>query len=258
MSTLRIIPCLDIAGGTVVKGEQFKNLRQVGDPVELASQHALAGADEITLLDIEATIQQRGAILGLVTSCAERLMIPLTVGGGVNSVAAVDSLLQAGADKVSVGSAGVIDPSLLSAISREFGNQLLMASLDIRRGDTESGFELTTHGGRTGTKLDAIAWLSSLEDLGVGELLLNSIDADGTRQGFDLQLIAAARTATSLPLIASGGAGHPEHFAAAARAGADALLAASIFHEGQVSIAAVKSALEGAGFQVRHEVEVSA
>lgn len=251
MPTVRIIACLDVAQGRVVKGENFGNLKEMGSPVELAMHHSRAGADEITLLDIEATIQKRGAILELVGSCAEQIMIPLTVGGGVDSVDAVGSLLQAGADKVSIGSAAVSDPNLLKLIALEYGSQLTVASLDICRGTTDSGFELTTHGGRNRTHLDAITWIGGLEQLGVGEVLLNSIDADGTRKGFDTALIAAARAATSLPIVASGGAGVPEHFVAATRAGADALLAASIFHSGSVSIAEVKSHLAQAGFEVR-------
>jgi cyclase len=251
MPTVRIIACLDVARGNVVKGENFGNLREMGNPVDLALLHSEGGADEITLLDIEATIQKRGAILELVSSCAEQLMIPLTVGGGVDSVDSVGSLLQAGADKVSIGSAAVSDPGLLKRIATEYGSQLTVASLDICRGSTKSGFELTTHGGRNRTDLDAITWIGRLEQFGVGEVLLNSIDADGTRRGFDLALVAAARAATPLPLVASGGAGKPEHFVAATRAGADALLAASIFHSGLVSIAEVKSSLAQAGFEVR-------
>jgi cyclase len=251
MASIRIVPCLDIAGNRVVKGENFSNLREMGDPVALSNRHAEAGADEITLLDIEATIQNREAILPLVRQCAERLMVPLTVGGGVDSVSAVAALLQAGADKVSVGSAGVVDTGLLTRIGVEFGNQVLVASLDIQRGATASGYELTIHGGRTATGLDALERIEQLEDLGVGELLLNSIEADGLRQGFDIQLIERARQLTPLPIIASGGAGAVSHFVTAALAGADALLAASVFHEGSIQIAEVKVALGNAGFEVR-------
>ena len=253
MTTVRIIPCLDIAGNRVVKGENFKNLREIGDPVALSIRHAAAGADELTFLDIEATVQQRGAILETVRECARHLMIPLTVGGGVNSVAAVGDLLQAGADKVSVGSAGITDVGLLPRIAAEYGNQVIVASVDVQRGSTASGFEVTIHGGRSRTGVDAVEFVAQLEQMGVGEVLVNSIDTDGVREGFDIPLLVQIRRATSLPVIASGGAGRIEHFVAAASVGMDALLAASVFHEGSVAISDVKSALGAAGFEVRLE-----
>ncbi len=251
MPTTRVIPCLDVSNGRVVKGVNFQNLRDSGDPVELASNYYLQGADEITFLDVSATIENRGTTLEMVTRCAEQIFIPLTVGGGIRTLEDVSTLLANGADKVSVGSAGIARPELLSEIAAEHGNQVLVISLDIKRGPTKSGFSVTSHGGQRLTELDAFEWIRKVIDLGAGELLLNSIDADGTKNGFDLELIGKVRQFTTVPVIASGGAGQIEHFVAAANAGADALLAASVFHENIFTIADVKNALSENGVMVR-------
>jgi cyclase len=235
----------------VVKGVNFQNLKDSGDPVELASQYYLQGADEVTFLDVAATNENRGTTLEMVTRCAEQVFIPLTVGGGVRELADVSRLLANGADKVSVGSAGINRPALLSEIAQEHGNQVLVISLDIKRANTGSGFGVTSNGGRTLTELDALEWVREVQDLGAGELLVNSIDADGTRDGFDLQLIEQIKQVAQVPVIASGGAGTFEHFVAAAEAGADALLAASVFHEGLFTISQVKDAMRSAGLEVR-------
>jgi cyclase len=251
---VRVIPCLDVDGGRVVKGVKFADLRDAGDPVELARRYGESGADELTFLDVTASSGDRETVHDVVRACAEEVFIPLTVGGGIRSVADVDRLLRDGADKVSVNTSAVKNPELISEISRHFGNQVLVLSLDARRAQgasTESGFEVTTRGGREGTGRCAIDWIREAADRGVGEILLNSIDADGTREGFDLELIRAARAAVDVPLIASGGAGAVEHFVPAVEAGADALLAASVFHFGTLSIAEVKDALRGQGIDVR-------
>ncbi len=251
MTALRIIPCLDISAGRVVKGVKFQELRDSGDPVELATRYYQDGADELTLLDVSATVEGRGVITEIVERCAENIFIPLTVGGGIRTVSEVSQLLAAGADKVSVGSAGVERPSLLSEIASTHGSQVLVVSCDIKRGPSSSGFVITTHGGRVATDIDAVWWAKEAEKLGAGELLLNSIDFDGTKEGFDVELISKLREVSSLPLIASGGAGTVSDFPIAAKAGADALLAASIFHNQEVSIAEVKSALNEAALEVR-------
>ena len=251
MPTIRVIPCLDVANGRVVKGINFENLKDSGDPVELAQRYYLQGADEITFLDVAATIENRGTTLDMVTSCAEQVFIPLTVGGGIRVLEDVSKLLASGADKVSVGSAGIQRPALLGEISNEHGDQVLVISLDLKRADTPSGFGVTSHGGKNLTELDAMEWIRQVQDLGAGELLINSIDADGTRNGFDLELIELVRTISTVPVIASGGAGAVEHFVAAANAGADALLAASVFHEGLFTVADVKAALTHSGVEVR-------
>lgn len=251
MPAIRVIPCLDVADGRVVKGVRFENLRDSGDPVELAASYYRQGADEITFLDVAATNENRGTMLSLVTQCAEQVFIPLTVGGGVRSVEDVSRLLKSGADKVSVGSAGISRPELLREIADEFGSQVLVISLDLKRANSNSGFGVTSNGGRQLTNLDAMEWVREVQDLGAGELLINSIDADGTRDGFDVELIQKVRAISSVPIIASGGAGKIEHFVDAALAGADALLAASVFHEGTISIAEVKSALNARGVEVR-------
>ncbi|MEY4990322.1 MAG: imidazole glycerol phosphate synthase subunit HisF [Actinomycetota bacterium] len=251
MPAIRIIPCLDVADGRVVKGVRFQDLKDSGDPIELASNYYQQGADEVTFLDVAATNENRGTMLNLVTSCAEQVFIPLTVGGGIRSVEDVSNLLKSGADKVSVGSAGITRPQLLREIADEFGSQVLVISLDLKRAATSSGFGVTSNGGRNLTALDAMEWVREVQDLGAGELLINSIDADGTRDGFDLELIEQIRTISSVPIIASGGAGKLEHFVEAALAGADALLAASVFHEGTIAIAEVKSALNARGLEVR-------
>ncbi|WP_309130152.1 imidazole glycerol phosphate synthase subunit HisF [Brevibacterium sp.] len=252
MVAVRIIPCLDVDDGRVVKGVKFAGLRDAGDPVELAAAYGASGADELTFLDVTASSGNRETVHDIVRACAEQVFIPLTVGGGVRTVADVDRLLRDGADKVSVNTSAVANPGLISDISRHFGNQVLVLSLDARRSpETASGFEVTIRGGREGTGRCAIEWIREAADRGAGEILLNSIDADGTRDGFDLELIAAARAAVDLPLIASGGAGRLEHFAPAVAAGADALLAASVFHFGTLSIAEVKAALRAEGIEVR-------
>jgi len=251
MPAIRVIPCLDVAAGRVVKGVKFKNLKDSGDPVELASRYYQQGADEVTFLDVAATHENRGTMLEMVTRCAEQVFIPLTVGGGVREVQDVSDLLASGADKVSVGSAGIRRPELLNEISKEHGDQVLVVSLDLRRAPTPSGFGVTSHGGRELTGLDALDWVRKVQDLGAGELLVNSIDADGTRDGFDLELIEVIKKISHVPVIASGGAGKLEHFVAAANVGADALLAASVFHEGLLSIADVKDSLRLAGLEVR-------
>ena len=251
MSTVRIIPCLDVADGRVVKGVNFQNLRDSGDPVELAKRYYEQGADEITFLDVAATLENRSTMLEVVTACAQQVFIPLTVGGGIREVSDVERLLAAGADKVSIASAAIARPKLIAEIAAEFGSQVLVLSLDLKRADRPSGFGVTTHGGRNLSDLDALDWVRQVTEMGAGELLVNSMDADGTRAGFDLELIALVREASSLPLIASGGAGEVEHFEQAAAAGADALLAASIFHEGYLRVEQVKAAISAAGLEVR-------
>ena len=251
MPALRVIPCLDVAAGRVVKGVNFADLKDSGDPVELAKDYYLQGADELTFLDVTAATENRSTTLDMVTRCAEQVFIPLTVGGGIRSLADVTALLTAGADKISVGSAGVSNPELLREISSAHGNQILVISLDLKRGDSPSGFVVTTHGGRKTTDLDGLAWVQQVQELGAGELLVNSIDADGTQDGFDLELIELIKRQSSVPVIASGGAGRLEHFVEAAQAGADAVLAASVFHNRVFRIDQVKQALREAGFEVR-------
>ena len=250
--SIRVIPCLDVAEGRVVKGVNFLNLRDAGDPIELASRYYEDGADELTFLDVQATVENRSTMFDLVTRTAEQIFIPLTVGGGIREVDDVARLLGAGADKVSVGSAGITNPDLLAQISNRFGNQVLVISLDLKRkAGLPSGFVVTTHGGRTETELDAMDWIRQCIELGAGELLVNSIDADGTRAGFDSELLKLIREISTVPIIASGGAGKASDFPVAAAAGADAILAASIFHEGSVSISEAKQALQQAGFETR-------
>jgi imidazole glycerol-phosphate synthase subunit HisF len=249
---VRVIPCLDVEDGRVVKGVNFRELRDAGDPVELAAFYDAEGADELTFLDITASSGGRDTTYDVVRRTAERVFIPLTVGGGVRSVADVDRLLRAGADKVSLSTAAVARPELLSEVARLFGSQCTVLSVDARRSSgLSSGFEVTTHGGRTGTGIDAVEWAQRAVQLGVGEILLNSMDADGTTAGFDLELIRAVRTVVTVPVIASGGAGRLAHFAPAVDAGADAVLAASVFHFGTLRIGQVKQALRGAGHPVR-------
>ena len=250
--SIRVIPCLDVAEGRVVKGVNFLNLRDAGDPIELASRYYEDGADELTFLDVQATVENRSTMFDLVTRTAEQIFIPLTVGGGIREVDDVARLLGAGADKVSVGSAGITNPDLLAQISNRFGNQVLVISLDLKRkAGLPSGFVVTTHGGRNETELDAMDWIRKCIELGAGELLVNSIDADGTRAGFDSELLKLIREISTVPIIASGGAGKASDFPVAAAAGADAILAASIFHEGSVSISEAKQALQQAGFETR-------
>ena len=253
---VRVIPCLDVDAGRVVKGVNFTALRDAGDPVELATAYDAQGADELTFLDVTASSADRETTYAVVRRTAECVFIPLTVGGGIREVADVDRLLRAGADKVSINTAAVARPELLREASHRFGAQCIVLSVDARRvppgqPPTPSGFEVTTHGGRQGTGIDAVAWAVRGEQLGVGEILLNSMDADGTRAGFDLKMIAAVRAAVDVPVIASGGAGAVEHFAPAVRAGADAVLAASVFHFGTLRIGQVKDALREAEVEVR-------
>lgn len=249
---IRVIPCLDVSDGRVVKGVNFVNLRDAGDPVELAHRYDSEGADELTFLDVSASAEGRATMLEVVRRTAEEVFVPLTVGGGVRSVDDVDRLLRAGADKVGVNTAAIARPALVDEVAQRFGNQVLVLSLDARRSAaTPSGYEVTTHGGSRGTGIDALAWAREVADRGAGEILLNSMDADGTRAGFDLEMLAAVRAAVDVPLIASGGAGTAAHFADAALAGADAVLAASVFHFGQVSLAEVKRELARAGLPVR-------
>jgi cyclase len=270
---VRVIPCLDVDAGRVVKGVNFENLRDAGDPVELAARYDAEGADELTFLDISASHEGRATMMEVASRTAEQIFIPLTVGGGVSSVDDVDQLLRAGADKVAVNTAAIHRPELVAEIAGRFGSQVLVLSVDARRvggstgvggptgvpsstgvgGPTDggSGFEVTTHGGRKSAGLDAVAWAARAAELGAGEILLNAMDADGTESGFDLELIRLVRAAVSVPVIASGGAGAAADFAPAVDAGADAVLAATVFHFGTVSIREVKSALAVAGHPVR-------
>lgn len=247
----RIIPCLDVAGGRVVKGVNFKDLVDAGDPVELAKKYDLDGADELTFLDISASIEERATTLEIVRKTAEQVFIPLTVGGGIRSAENVNELLRAGADKVSINTAAISRPDLINEISDRFGNQVLVLSVDARRAETKSGFEVTTHGGRNSSGLDALAWIEEGILRGVGEILLNSMDADGTKSGFDIEMLKAVRKISSVPVIASGGAGKISDFAEAIEAGADAVLAASVFHFGEFTIADVKKDLAKHGFPIR-------
>jgi cyclase len=248
----RVIPCLDVAAGRVVKGVNFLELRDAGDPVELARRYFEQGADEITFLDVTATVEDRATMYETVTATAEQVFIPLTVGGGVRSNDDVARLLASGADKVGVNSAAIARPALLGEIADRFGAQVLVLSLDVKRSTrTASGFVVTTHGGRTETELDALDWAKEAIKRGAGELLVNSIDADGTKNGYDLELVAAVRQLSSVPVIASGGAGAVGDFAPAVAAGADAVLAASVFHNGELTVADVKAALAAEGIAVR-------
>ena len=249
---VRVIPCLDVDAGRVVKGINFQDLRDAGDPVELAKVYDAEGADELTFLDISASHEGRATTMDIVSRTAEQVFIPLTVGGGVGSVAQVDALLRAGADKVAVNTAAIRRPELVAEIADRFGSQVLVLSVDARRATgTASGFEVTTHGGRRSAGLDAVEWARRAADLGAGEILLNAMDADGTQDGFDLELIRLVRREVTIPVIASGGAGAVEHFPPAVEAGADAVLAATVFHFGTLRISEVKKSLAGAGHPVR-------
>ena len=249
---VRVIPCLDVDAGRVVKGVNFVDLRDAGDPVALAAAYDAAGADELTFLDVTASSDDRGTMLDVVRRTAESVFIPLTVGGGVRSTDNVDTLLRAGADKVGVNTAAIVRPALIAEIADRFGNQVLVLSLDVRRAAGKpSGFEVTTHGGRTSAGLDAVEWAARAAELGAGEILLNAMDADGTTDGFDLELVRAVRREVSIPVIASGGAGAVEHFPPAVDAGADAVLAATVFHFGTLRIGEVKAGLSSAGHPVR-------
>jgi cyclase len=255
---VRVVPCLDVDAGRVVKGVNFTDLRDAGDPVEMAAVYDAEGADELVFLDITASSSSRETTYDVVRRTAEQVFIPLTVGGGVRSVDDVDRLLRAGADKVGVNTAAVERPELVGEIAQRFGAQVLVLSVDARRsggtsggGRPASGFEVTTHGGRNGTGIDAVDWARRCAEAGAGEILLNSMDADGTRAGYDLEMLRAVRVAVDVPVVASGGAGDLAHFAPAVDAGADAVLAASVFHFGQLRIGEVKAALAGAGHTVR-------
>ncbi|MEP7161391.1 MAG: imidazole glycerol phosphate synthase subunit HisF [Dermatophilaceae bacterium] len=263
---IRVIPCLDVDAGRVVKGVNFENLRDAGDPVELARRYVEQGADELTFLDVTASSGDRETTYEVVRRTADEVFIPLTVGGGVRTVDDVDQLLRAGADKVGINTAAIARPELISEVADRFGAQVLVLSADVRRWrpaaegadvssdghpTPESGFEVTTHGGRRGTGIDALGWCARAAELGAGEILLNSMDADGTKDGYDTELIARVRERVSVPIIASGGAGSLEHFAPAVEAGADAVLAASVFHFGELTIGQVKQALREAGHAVR-------
>jgi cyclase len=249
---VRVIPCLDVAAGRVVKGVNFLDLRDAGDPIELARTYYEQGADEITFLDVKATVDNRETMFELVNATAEQVFIPLTVGGGVRTVDDVARLLAHGADKIGVNSAAISRPVLIDEIADRFGAQVCVLSLDVTRdGAAPSGFVVTTHGGRERTVIDAVAWAREAIERGAGELLVNSIDADGTKQGFDLELISAIRPISTVPVIASGGAGALEHFAPAVTAGADALLAASVFHTAELTVGDVKGALRAEGMSVR-------
>jgi len=249
---VRVIPCLDVDGGRVVKGVNFQDLRDAGDPVEMAQVYDREGADELVFLDITASSDSRETTYDVVRRTAEQVFIPLTVGGGVRSVEDVDRLLRAGADKVSLNTAAIARPDLLREAAERFGSQCIVLSVDARRAaGTPSGFEVTTHGGRKGTGIDAVEWSARGQELGVGEILLNSMDADGTRAGYDIEMTRTVRAVVSVPVIASGGAGTLEDFAPAVGAGADAVLAASVFHFGTLRIGEVKQALRAAGHEVR-------
>ncbi|MGA5563237.1 imidazole glycerol phosphate synthase subunit HisF [Streptomyces platensis] len=250
---VRVIPCLDVDNGRVVKGVNFQNLRDAGDPVEMAKIYGDEGADELTFLDITASSGNRETTYDVVRRTAEQVFIPLTVGGGVRTPEDVDKLLRAGADKVGVNTAAIARPDVIREIAERFGSQVLVLSVDARRtdADTPSGYEVTTHGGRRGTGIDAVEWAHRAAELGAGEILLNSMDADGTKDGYDVAMIEAVRKHVTIPVIASGGAGKLDDFAPAVAAGADAVLAASVFHFGDLRISQVKDALRGAGHPVR-------
>ena len=249
--SIRIIPCLDVTDGRVVKGVNFIDLTDAGDPVEMASTYNSEGADELTFLDISASSSGRETTLDVVRKTAEQVFIPLTVGGGIRTVDDVDKLLRAGADKISINTAAIERPQLIAEIADRFGSQVLVLSVDARRARSASGFEVTTHGGRKSAELDALAWVEKACQLGVGEILLNSMDADGTRAGYDIGMIEVVRKVANVPLIASGGAGSLQDFARALDAGADALLAASVFHFGVHRIGDVKKYLREQGYSVR-------
>ncbi|MYR05270.1 imidazole glycerol phosphate synthase subunit HisF [Gordonia sp. SID5947] len=253
---VRVIPCLDVDDGRVVKGVNFQNLRDAGDPVELAARYDGEGADELTFLDVTASSSGRSTMIEVVKRTADQIFIPLTVGGGIRTVDDVDTMLRAGADKVSVNTAAIARPEVLAEMSRRFGSQCIVLSVDARtvpEGDepTASGWEVTTHGGRRGTGIDAVDWARRGQELGVGEILLNSMDADGTKRGFDLRMLTAVRAEVDVPVIASGGAGAIADFAPAVAAGADAVLAASVFHFGELTIPDVKAAMAAEGIIVR-------
>jgi cyclase len=249
----RVIACLDVDAGRVVKGVNFENLRDVGDPVALSKSYGDQGIDELIFLDISASVEDRTTMLDVVRATADTIFIPLTVGGGVRQLEDVDQLLRAGADKVSLNTAAIKNPLLLAEISQKFGAQVIVLSADIKRSKTtKSGFELTTHGGKVSTGMDAFEWIATASKHGIGEVLINSMDHDGTGKGFDIELISTIREITNLPLIASGGAGNIIDFVPAVLAGADAVLAASVFHFNQITISEVKQSLKSANCLVRN------
>ena len=252
----RIIPCLDVAQGRVVKGINFLNLVDAGDPVEMAKIYSAEGADELTFLDITASSEGRSTTLDVVRRTADQVFIPLTVGGGISSTEDVNQLLRAGADKISINTAAITRPELINEISQRFGSQVLVISIDAKRGRTPSGFEVTTHGGKKETGIDALKWIEECIRRGVGEILLNSMDMDGTRAGYDLELIRKVKEISTVPVIASGGAGDIDDFGRAIESGADALLAASVFHFGIYRISQIKQQLRREGFTVRNDSQV--
>ena len=250
--SVRIIPCLDVKDGRVVKGVKFQGLVDVGDPVELAKMYYEAGADEITFLDVSASLEGRKAMLDVIERTARSIFIPLTVGGGVTKIEDVASYLDAGADKVSLGTSAVTNPDLIDEISSKYGDQIVVVSLDVvEDSSSPSGYTLTTHGGTKPTGVDALDWIAKNQHRGIGELLINSVDADGTKEGFNTKLLGAVRHATSLPIIASGGAGQASDFLPAVRSGANAVLAASVFHKGSLTIGEVKQFLSSNDVKVR-------
>ena len=252
MPAKRVIPCLDVTGGRVVKGVRFEELRDAGDPPELAALYDRAGADELVFLDITASSDERKLLLDVVARTADQVFIPLTVGGGVRSVEDIQELLSHGADKVSVNTAALADPTLLTAAAEVFGSQCVVLAIDDRRRTEGAGWEVHSHGGRRPTGRDAVEWAAEGERLGAGEILLTSMDRDGTLDGYDLELTRAVSDAVRLPVIASGGAGNALHmYEALTRGGAEAVLAASIFHFGELSIEAVKADLAARGLEVR-------
>jgi cyclase len=253
---VRVIPCLDVDAGRVVKGVNFRDLRDAGDPVELAARYDRQGADELTFLDVTASSDGRATMLEVVRRTAEQVFIPLTVGGGIRTVEDIDRLLRAGADKVGINTAAIDRPEFLREAAQRFGSQCIVLSVDARRvpaGEppTPSGYEVTTHGGRRGTGIDAVEWARRGQELGAGEILLNSMDADGTKRGFDLEMIRDVRAVVSIPVIASGGAGAIDDFPPPVAAGADAVLAASVFHYGEMTVGDVKEAMHQEGIEVR-------
>lgn len=251
MLAMRVIPCLDVDAGRVVKGVRFQGLRDAGDPAERAHAYELQGADELVLLDVSATAEGRGHALETVRRVRRVLSIPLTVGGGVKVVADARHLLEAGADKVSVNTAAVQDPSILSAMAAEFGSQCTVLALDAAHRADGPGWEVVIRAGKERTGIDAVAWAREAAARGIGEILLTSWDRDGTRSGYDLPLLFAISSEVAVPVIASGGAAHPEHLADALSAGASAVLAASIFHDGDYTVGDVKRVLAARGYEVR-------
>lgn len=249
--TVRIIPCLDVDAGRVVKGTQFKDLRDAGDPVELAARYDAEGADEIVFYDITASAEQRDTATALARRAAEEVFVPYTIGGGVRTTDDIRAMLRAGSDKVSINSAAVKTPEIIDEGAERFGSQCVVLSVDVKRREGNLGWEVYLNGGRVNTELDAVEWLVEGERRGAGEFVLNSMDSDGMTTGYDLDLISEVAARTEVPIIASGGAGSPDHMVEAVKAGAGAVLAASIFHFGEYTIADVKRELRAAGIPVR-------